>query len=1379
MGDALALAGWRSRRRNPGGMKRRALINAALILALAILASFGWVAYREIAAARKSARWENHTYLVMRELNQLLSAMDDAETGQRGFIITGNEDYLQPYTEALTNVHQRLASLRSLTKDNPRQQKQLDAIEPTIRAKLAELKETVELRSTAGFEAAQHVLATGRGKALMDELRRRVAEAQAEEARLLKERTRVTEATTGKTLRALSAGGFLAFALLLTSFVLLKRQIAGRRQAETALRSSEVRYRRLFEAAHDGVLLVDSQTHKILDANPFMTHLLGYSREELLGQEPWQFGLPKDATAHQAAWQQLQQEGYVRHENLPLQTKSGQPREVEFVSNVYEEDGHSVIQCNIRDVTERKQMEQARAALLVREAAARQEAQAAAALRESQARLNAIISSAMDAVITIDSKQRIVLFNPAAEKMFGVGATEALGEHINRFIPERFRQAHARHVEDFSKSGVSSRRMGRLGALAALRGDGQEFPIEASLSQTEVGNEKLFTVILRDITQRKRAEDELRQSGERFRTMADAIPQLAWIARPDGHIFWYNRRCYEYTGSTLEQMEGWGWQSVADPQVLPKVLEQWGRSIATGQPFDMEFPLRGADGRFRQFLTRVMPLKDNAGQVVLWFGTNTDIAELKQAQEELCQSEERFRALVMASSDVVYRMSPDWSEMRQLSGRDFIADTQAPSRAWLQEYLYPEDQPHVMAVINEAIRTKSIFELEHRVRRVDGTIGWTFSRAIPLQDANGEIVEWFGAASDVTKRKQAEEALRQNEEQFHTLADSIPNLAWWANGDGYITWYNRRWYEYTGTTPEQMEGWGWQSVHDPQVLPKVLEQWRRSIASGQLFDMEFPLRGADGRFRPFLTRIMPLKDHEGRVVRWFGTNTDITEQKQTQARLAAIVESSEDAIAGLELDGIVSSWNRAAERLYGYRAEEIIGQPIALIIPPDRHGEETRILERLRQGEHSDPYEAVRVTRDGRRLDVLVTLSPVRDPAGRMVGASKIIHDITARKQAEEALRESEQRLRLALEVSALGHYERDLVANKAMFDPQCAAIVGLPAGCSDPEAARHSLYPEDREWVLADLARAFDPRLREICAGEFRIVRPDGQVRWVAGRGRVLFDDGANPPQPLKFLGVLQDITARKLAEERQASLLAKVQAANRELNDFAAIVSHDLKTPLRGVATLAKWLQSDYADKLDQEGREHLAGMVNRTTRMDRMIEDILQYSRLGRAKEKLEPVELAELVPAVVQDLAPPAQVRVRIAPRLPVVQGDPLRLRQLFQNLIGNAIKHANKPQVDIQVCWADVGSLWQFSVTDNGPGIEQRHFERIFMIFQTLASKDKTDSTGVGLALVKRIVERAGGRVWVESRPGEGSTFHFTWPKRPRAGATETVERMAA
>jgi signal transduction histidine kinase len=209
---------------------------------------------------------------------------------------------------------------------------------------------------------------------------------------------------------------------------------------------------------------------------------------------------------------------------------------------------------------------------------------------------------------------------------------------------------------------------------------------------------------------------------------------------------------------------------------------------------------------------------------------------------------------------------------------------------------------------------------------------------------------------------------------------------------------------------------------------------------------------------------------------------------------------------------------------------------------------------------------------------------------------------------------------------------------------------------------------------------------------------------------------------------------------------------------------VSHDLKAPLRGIGSLASWLVTDYADKLDDAGRENLALLTSRVTRLNALIDGILAYSRAGRSREERCPVDLDHVGRNVAEMLAPPAHIGIEFETPLPCVLAEPTKMQQVFQNLLSNAIKFMDKPAGRIRVrCDADDGQ-WHFQVADNGPGIEEKYFDRIFQLFQTLAPRDEVEGTGVGLALVKKIIEHEGGRVWVTSKPGGGSTFHFTLPR---------------
>jgi signal transduction histidine kinase len=246
-------------------------------------------------------------------------------------------------------------------------------------------------------------------------------------------------------------------------------------------------------------------------------------------------------------------------------------------------------------------------------------------------------------------------------------------------------------------------------------------------------------------------------------------------------------------------------------------------------------------------------------------------------------------------------------------------------------------------------------------------------------------------------------------------------------------------------------------------------------------------------------------------------------------------------------------------------------------------------------------------------------------------------------------------------------------------------------------------------------------------------------------------------------------EIGEREKAERKQTQLLKELESANQELKDFAYIASHDLKAPLRAIKTLADWISTDYADKLDQDGQEQLKLLKQRVDRMHNLIDGILQYSRVGRVRENTVNVNLDKLLPEIIDTLAPSANIKITVDTELPTVKCEETRITQVFQNLLSNAIKYMDKPEGSIRVGCSEEGEFWKFSVADNGPGIEKQHWERIFKIFQTLAPRDEFESTGIGLTVVKKIIELYNGRIWLDSEFGKGTTFFFTFPK---AGAPE-------
>lgn len=575
---------------------------------------------------------------------------------------------------------------------------------------------------------------------------------------------------------------------------------------------------------------------------------------------------------------------------------------------------------------------------------------------------------------------------------------------------------------------------------------------------------------------------------------------------------------------------------------------------------------------------------------------------------------------------------------------------------------------------------------------------------------------------------------------------------------------------------------------------------------------DYVLKQRLGRLAPAVRRALHEVEEQARRKK----AEQALQASQEQLRLqAAALQSAANSILITDRMGMIQWVNPAFERLTGYTAGEVIGQNVRLLKSGKHHARFYEDMWNVILEGQTWQGEIINQRKDGSLYVEEMTITPVAVTRGEITHFVSIRQDLTERKRAEaverhfRALFESAPGAYLVLDpddyeiVAVSDAYlrttmtQRENIKGKRLFevfpddpnDPRADGVRNLRASLERVKAGRRAdvmavqRYPirqpysqgggfEERWWSPIN-SPVFGPD-GEIVYIIHRVEDVTTYVRKLREEGREINDPHLSGNHWQRMEGELV-LRAQELqrANEQLRQSEQKLQAANQELSAFATIISHDLKTPLRAVATLANWLQSDYAAKLDEEGQAHLAEMVHRVSRMDRMIDDILQYSRLGRTEEKAEPVPLAELLPEVVNELAPSESAQVRIAPGLPIVHGAPVRLRQVFQNLIGNALQHTNKPRMEIRIEWADREAFWEFRVADNGPGIEARHYERIFKMFQTLTPKDITNSTGVGLALVKRIVEQAGGRVWVESRVGEGSTFVFTWPKTPQTGSTQS------
>lgn len=738
-----------------------------------------------------------------------------------------------------------------------------------------------------------------------------------------------------------------------------------------------------------------------------------------------------------------------------------------------------------------------------------------------------------------------------------------------------------------------------------------------------------------DYIDRKRAEEALRRSEERFRLLTENASDIVIVLDAGGNISYASPSVWQVGGYAPEELIGRNAIELAHPDDLPLVTNAL--STVAAHPEDrvtLEVRFRHKSGEWLNFdVIGINLLKEPA---VRGFVANArNITDRKRAEDALRESEERFRALIAASAQVIYRMSPDWSEMRQLQGGYFLANTEEPDCNWVQAYIHPDDQKRVLGVIDNAVRTGTVFELEHRVFRVDGTLGWTASRAVPVRNAAGEIVEWFGAASDITDRKRAEEALRESEEKYRNL-----------------------------------------------------------------------------------------------------------------------VENSIDAVLLTAPDGSIFSANPEACRIFGMTEEELIRAGRDGLVDLSDPRIRPALEERARTGRFQGELRFRR--KDGTVFPVEMSSALYTDRDGN-VRTTMFIRDISERKRAEEALRQSEERFHGIFDWAGVGISIVDMNGRILEANPRLREILGYTA-----EELSNLMFTAvthlDDMHVDLDLFKDMIVGARDSYVIEKRYLTKEGRTVWGRMTASLLRDAEGRPHYAI---GMVEDITERKRVEEalvrRTEDLIrksAEVEAARDEAHMYLDIMTHDVRNA-NNVSGMYADLLTELSDGDLKTYAEKLQASIDRS---NEILRNVATVRRIHEEETGLVPVNLDAVIrneigrfPEASIDYPDP-QIEVLADGLLPTV----------FINLIGNAVKFGG-PDVKIAVRVEERGEEILVSVEDTGPGVPDEVKVKLFHRFER--GMGRGNGEGLGLFIVRTLVERYGGKVRVEDRvpgrPGEGAAFRFT------------------
>ncbi|WP_226021931.1 PAS domain S-box protein [Halomicrobium salinisoli] len=1096
----------------------------------------------------------------------------------------------------------------------------------------------------------------------------------------------------------------------------------------------------ILDRVTDAIYALDDEW-KFTYVNDRAESLLSHTEEELRGECLWEvFPQAVDSTLHDQFQKAMETQEPVSFERYS--------ESLDIWAEVQAYPSETGLSVYFRDITERKE-------------------------HESELELfRTIIDQSNDAMFVIDpDTAQFIDVNDTACRRLGYERSELLDLTVLD-IEEQLTccEAWEAHVEEVqTESGLSFEGQHR-------RADGSCIPVEVNVSYVDLDRKYMFAVA-RDVTERKQRERELEESERRYRTLVEHFPNGA-VALVDEELNYQTvgGDPVDVANVTVDEVEGAPVSDVLPSKLADALVPRYEAALA-GESDDFEMEFGGAIYQFQ-----VVPVRDESGEVFAALGMSQDITDRKERERERVESERRYRTLVDNFPNGSVGLF-DENYTYDIVGGALLDNLGFSPDDVVGTTIYGRYPDELVDKIKPNFR--AVFDGESNSFEIDIGDRDLFAQTLPVRNADDEIYAGMLMVQDVTERKERERELERALDLLERT-ERIANVGGWEiDPDTMDVFWTDHIFELlevdSDEEPPLDEALDMYHEEDQPVVENAVEN---ALDSGDSFDVEARIRTDSDEIRWLRLQGTP-ETNDGEIISFRGTAQDITEHKERERELERNNEQLETLFEVLpvgvvvaEANGEIVEANDTAHEIWGGdvfdadSVEEYAQYPVRWANTGEPVDPEEMTLARVVDGEEvTDPdileIEAV----DGEHRIIELEGMPIRDESGEVTRGVVTMSDVTERKEAQQQLEESERLYRTLAEHfpnGVVGVYDHDLrytlAAGEKAGDP--APSPEEVEGTRMPE-----LYPDD---VVADLEPLFRAAIEDGETGSIQTT--------VVGRHWRVWATPLRDADGDIFAGLsfAQDITEQIEREQRLEELIEELEESNERLQQFAYAASHDLQEPLRMVSSYLQLLESRYADDLDQDAREFIEFAVDGADRMRAMIDALLEYSRVETRGDPFEPIDLN----AVLEDVRNDLQMRIAESDAeitvedLPRVEGDAGQLRQVFQNLLDNAIEYSGDEPPRIHVAaerckgqsasirtdnTTESGDRWLVSVSDNGIGIDPDDADRVFEVFQRLHSRDEHDGTGIGLALVERIVERHGGEVWVESEPGEGSTFRFTLP----------------